>query len=95
MKFDRELRSQYIIPILIADSSVPIRSTIHNIRIYIDDISEFPPLPGERKLIVEKVHGMVNKLSVKIAPQCKDSIMNYLCKDVKATAGTALNVGPN
>jgi len=52
--FDRELKREYVIPILISDSGHPPQSEISKLKVIIGDRNDNPMYPGESKIFVYK-----------------------------------------
>ena len=79
---DREARSQYMLPVIISDKGIPVRSALYSIRIYVDDVSEFAPQSIVRSLVVEGIEKMRNRTIARIAPVCRDEVFDFTCSMV-------------
>ncbi|VDM24359.1 unnamed protein product [Toxocara canis] len=82
---DREIRSQYVIPISISAVGMPSISTTYNVRVYVDDARDNMAEMGSRLVIVEKTiadDGENNVDSIEaihILPRCRDEVSSN-CK---------------
>uniref|UniRef100_A0A158R4V8 CA domain-containing protein n=1 Tax=Syphacia muris TaxID=451379 RepID=A0A158R4V8_9BILA len=90
--FDREICSQYVVPILITDKLAPAKSAIQAIRIHVDDIVEHPPEFGKRLITIEATEAVSDYFTVLLHPLCQDTISNYVCYNLSASDDTFLSL---
>ncbi|KHN82038.1 Protocadherin Fat 4 [Toxocara canis] len=98
---DREIRSQYVIPISISAVGMPSISTTYNVRVYVDDARDNMAEMGSRLVIVEKTiadDGENNVDSIEaihILPRCRDEVSStdFICET--RNNGTKVMVSSN
>lgn len=82
---DREKRSQYIVPVVVSDLSVPPRSATINLRIYVDDQDDNAPESSPREVNIELNSRIPATVALHVVPVDLDQVGWYSCRLLNTT----------